>query len=229
MGVIFCPGYKDTHQDINSEFFGGSRIRWVGYFTNWLFKGYIALVWEEGEMLRHLHTWFNRYNLKTKDQVFNNAESPRLKVLAHTISIQMYMLLFGRKWFPHWALCIGPLKFLFRAQVSWIPGKMTIYISHTVHSTGTHLTTSLTWVEGLLQSWIFYILSAKHHHFILIVCSIGGLQFFINTCLGLPRWSNGWDGALDLSTLKRCTTWEFWLKFYLGAKWGLQPGSRHLR
>ena len=157
-----------------------------------------------------------------------------LKVLAHSISIQMYMLLFGRRWFPYWALCIGPLKFLFRVPVPWIWGKLSMYIIHTVYSTGMHLTTSLTWVEELLQSWIFYTLSEKHHHFILTVCSIGGVQFPINTvkkvaCFGLPQWSSGWDCALDLSTLKRCAKWEFWLKFYLGANWGLQPGSQHLR
>ena len=76
-GGDFLPWRQRYVPRYQQWIFRGSRIKWVGYFTNWLFKGYITSVWEEGEMLRHLHTWFNKYNFKTKDQVFKNAESPR--------------------------------------------------------------------------------------------------------------------------------------------------------
>ena len=38
-----------------------------------------------------------------------------------------------------------------------------------------------------------------------------------------------WQAGSLLCPLKRCAIWKLWVKFYLGAKWGLQPGRQHLR
>ena len=79
-GGDFCPGDKDTYQDINSEFFpvaelgGGEAILLIDFLKLYCFG------LGRGEMLRQsLHTQFNKYNLKTKGQVFKIQKARVLK------------------------------------------------------------------------------------------------------------------------------------------------------
>lgn len=69
-GGDFCPGDKDTYQDVNSEFFPVAELEEEAILLiDFLKLSSFGL--GRGEMLRQtLHTQCNKYNLKTKGQVF---------------------------------------------------------------------------------------------------------------------------------------------------------------